>query len=516
MAENLVSKFTINSQGTDIDVKIKDEDARNLIAQEISDRSKLIKTDENNNTVIETSNKLIESSQDREINVNGSDSVHINGMSALNVGGQRTEVYAGDKTESVTGTETVTKNIVNETVNNLTLVGNNELKFKSDSLVLDSNGEPIKLGMNVTDDLYYGTLKVREATGNVREIMVKNNGTPNLARKFNNYILVGDSYAGGYTPEGNVTGWPVLLHGLLKGNLYGTITQGGAGLSANLTGDFNLTTKIDSLANSDEVDSIICCCGRNDIGNNIQIAISEGIKNFVNKCHEKFKNAKIYIGFIGWDLNVTEWEQHKAFNLATAMAAYKNVDADYTYINTDFILRRRSFMASDGKHPNQNGENALAYGIQCALYGGFPGFSKALSQHTFKNANNDTQSFMINESFTGGTTFLQFVVDVNQAYYATRDSVKLENYSLTIIKDAKLDFLVPSEFTSMQATIVLIINDSEYYRISAPLHFKPNSDGTCDIVMDISLINRTGNNWVEGVISGFWIKDSLQVANDLI
>lgn len=38
MAENLVSKFTVKSQGTDIDVKIKDTDARNLIAQEISDR----------------------------------------------------------------------------------------------------------------------------------------------------------------------------------------------------------------------------------------------------------------------------------------------------------------------------------------------------------------------------------------------------------------------------------------------------------------------------------------------
>lgn len=60
MAENLVSKFTVNSQGTDIDVKIKDTDARNLIAQEISDRSKLIKADENNNTVIETDNNLIE------------------------------------------------------------------------------------------------------------------------------------------------------------------------------------------------------------------------------------------------------------------------------------------------------------------------------------------------------------------------------------------------------------------------------------------------------------------------
>ena len=50
MADNLVSKFTINSQGTDIDVKIKDEDARNLIAQEISDRSELISKDTNGNT----------------------------------------------------------------------------------------------------------------------------------------------------------------------------------------------------------------------------------------------------------------------------------------------------------------------------------------------------------------------------------------------------------------------------------------------------------------------------------
>ena len=48
MADNLVSKFTVNSQGTDIDVKIKDADARNLIAQEISDRNSAITTVTNN------------------------------------------------------------------------------------------------------------------------------------------------------------------------------------------------------------------------------------------------------------------------------------------------------------------------------------------------------------------------------------------------------------------------------------------------------------------------------------
>ena len=48
MADNLVSKFTVNSQGTDIDVKIKDADARNLIAQEISDRAGAVTTITNN------------------------------------------------------------------------------------------------------------------------------------------------------------------------------------------------------------------------------------------------------------------------------------------------------------------------------------------------------------------------------------------------------------------------------------------------------------------------------------
>ena len=96
MAENLVSKFTVNSQGTDIDVKIKDEDARNLIAQEITDRSKLIKADENNNTVIETSNKLIESSQGREITANGTVNETYNQAVTRNFKQPVNETYSGE------------------------------------------------------------------------------------------------------------------------------------------------------------------------------------------------------------------------------------------------------------------------------------------------------------------------------------------------------------------------------------------------------------------------------------
>ena len=338
MAENLVSKFTINSQGTDIDVKIKDEDARNLIAQEISDRSKLIKTDENNNTVIETSNKLIESSQGREINVNG---------------------------------------IVNETVNNLTLVGKNELKFKSDSLVLDSNGEPIKLGMNVTDDLYYGTLKVREATGNVREIMVKNNGTPNLARKhgFNtkNVVIIGDSFAG--TWYSGYTSYAYILKALLNIETLHVYSIGGAGYAAkgNLPPYENVTyqeylddafnTEMSTYAN--DVTLVIVQGGGNDYKQEYG-AERTAVKNLITDIKSKFTNADIY-GVSGfWLHNMYSDTKNGIINGYNEAGVPLFNHSFYTFIDHD------EYFASDKLHPNELGMKIMANAIANDILYGIP------------------------------------------------------------------------------------------------------------------------------------------------
>ena len=100
MAENLVSKFTVNSQGTDIDVKIKDEDARNLIAQEISDRnsavtaitnnlnkeisdrSELISKDSSGNTNVASSTANV-SVTGKDITLNASDAINFNSTSPI-------------------------------------------------------------------------------------------------------------------------------------------------------------------------------------------------------------------------------------------------------------------------------------------------------------------------------------------------------------------------------------------------------------------------------------------------
>ena len=479
MAENLVSKFTINSQGTDIDVKIKDEDARNLIAQEISDRDSAVTTITNN------LNKEISDRESADTTITNNLNKEIS---------DRTELISKDSEGNTT---------VNASNGSLYLNTKNPIKYS----------QPVS---NLND--FFNIVPYVDNNGNRYNVLCDNGNTVNLSsnNNFKNYILVGDSYAVGYAPEGNVTGWTTLLNNLLGGHLYAKIEQSGAGLSNKMTGEYNLTTRISSLTASDAVDSIICCCGRNDIDGDNVTGVNQGIKDFVNACHTKFKNAKVYIGFIGWDLNKTEWTVAKSYVLNLAIAAYKSVNADYVYINTDFILRQRSYMASDGKHPNQDGQNALAYGIKCALYGGFPSFSKPFTQHTYPDANGGG-NYQIKENFVGGTTFLQFTADTSIYYNGTKDNVTFDNYELTVIKNVELNYIVPSGYnlTTMQARILLQLKDGTFYIFDAPAYFKSNSDGTYDLVFNITLVNHAGNNWAGGVINNFRMFSSICVANPL-
>ena len=481
MADNLVSKFTVNSQGTDIDVKIKDADARNLIAQEISDRASAVTTITNN------LNKEISDRKSADTTITNNLNKEISDRSAL-----------------------ISKDSE----------GNTTVNASNGSLYLNTKN-PIKYSQPVSKlNDYFNTIPFVDNSGNQYNVLCASGNTVNLSsdNSFKNYILVGDSYAQGWTPDGSVTGWPELLHGLLKGNLYASVTQGGAGLSDKMTGIYNLTTRISELANNDNVDSIICCCGKNDINSGELVdGINNGIKNFVDACHQKFKNAKVYIGFIGWDLNkLPGWTIGKSLDLKNGIAAYERVTSDYTYLNTDFIMRQRSYLSSDGVHPNQAGQNALAYGIKCALYGGTPSYTKPFVQHTYPDANGGG-NYQIKENFEGGTTFLQFTVDPSIEYKGTNKNVVFGNYELTIIKNVELDYIIPSGYnlTTMQARIMLQTADGTYYTLDVPAYFKSNSDGTYDLVINITEVNHAGNNWAGGIINYFQIYGSTCVGNPL-
>ena len=353
MAENLVSKFTVNSQGTDIDVKIKDKDARNLIAQEISDRDSAVTTITNN------LNKEI---SDRE----SADTTITNKLNK----------EISDRTELISKDTNGNTNVTSKT-GDVTISGKNELKFKSNSLVLDSNGEPIKLGINVTDDLYYGTLKVREATGNVREIMVKNNGTPNLARKhgFNtkNVVIIGDSFAG--TWYSGYTSYAYILKDLLNIETLHVYSIGGAGYVAkgNLAPYENVTYQefLDAAFNTEmatyanDVTLVIVQGGGNDYKQEYGRERTT-VKNLITDIKRKFTNADIY-GVSGfWLHNMYSDTKNGIINGYNEAGAPLFNHSFYTFIN------HAEYFASDKLHPNELGMKIMANAIANDILYGIP------------------------------------------------------------------------------------------------------------------------------------------------
>ena len=260
-----------------------------------------------------TENKTENITGNRVIDIDGTDSVHVGGVSTINAGGIRTEVYASDYNISITGNKTevssnTTENIAgvkNTNTKTYNVLAETEAKIKSDSLVLDSNGNPIKLGVNVSDELYFGKLPVIMANGSKRNILIENNGTTNLENKSNyncrNVVIIGDSFAGAWYSD--YKSYAYLLKELLNIETLHVYSIGGAGFLgkgtlepySNVTFqeylDSAFSSEMSSYAN--DVTMVIIQGGGNDYKQEYE-AETNAVKNLISDVHSKFPNASVY------------------------------------------------------------------------------------------------------------------------------------------------------------------------------------------------------------------------------
>ena len=139
MDENFLSKFDMVVDGVTTAITIKDDGARSLVADEIANRSDLIKVDDSGNTLITTEKKIVESSNDKETTIIGTNSKHVGGANTVNISGAHTEVYGDTYGKTITG-------VANEEYNgasNVTYNGKHTIKGS-------------RLVVNTTDPLQYG------------------------------------------------------------------------------------------------------------------------------------------------------------------------------------------------------------------------------------------------------------------------------------------------------------------------------------------------------------------------
>ena len=187
--------------------------------------------------------------------------------------------------------------------------------------------------------------------------------------EYRRFVLIGDSYAEGYTPDGNVTGWTAKLRELLGKSAEDCeiLYKGGAGFAAAPQGKnfFNLLDD-SSISDPESVTDVIVCGGYND-KDQAGTAIYNAISIFCNACRTKYPNATIRIGEVGWSTR-------EIYKLSQIVNHYIKAAADYGAVylnNVEYSLHDyNSLFASDGVHANEAGQKSIARNVFNAILTG--------------------------------------------------------------------------------------------------------------------------------------------------
>ena len=179
-------------------------------------------------------------------------------------------------------------------------------------------------------------------------------------------IFQSDSYG--------TSNWPLAAAaalGLSSGSYY-NLFQSGAAFNTQMSPQYNFLYGLQNTTFPDpraDYTDIVVCAGRNEIIADAP-QIMNGLSNYYAYVKQQFPNAKLHIGFIGWDLNTTEIADNKESQLFVACSAYVQwcLQNGVDYLTgVENILHDRSLFQADGKHPNEQGGQMLGNGIAMAL-----------------------------------------------------------------------------------------------------------------------------------------------------
>ena len=320
------------------------------------------------------------------------------------------------------------------------------------------------------------------------------------------YLFVGDSYAAGYSPDGDVTGWPSLVAsnlGLGNGD-YDVIAVSGSGISNQHTNEYYLPYIIQQaeIEDADSFTDVVVCCGRNDIGSGVVSGLEAGFSALHSVVASKFKNAVLRIGFIGSDFNLSEFSQTKGAELHSALMIY--CKERFYLAGVENILANKTLMSSDGKHPNQSGQDLLGVFIANAIMSG--GCSVAYGGHEI--------SASIVTGATGVCTWAEKVKDGFTTVYPCYGGTVITfgtavahtfdlSHTIKICDNIQFNYYVPIGGSQSRFPVIAQFNfdDSTYLTLPCWLDVNPVSAGVNEVTLGAIGITAAGDNYITKNIS---------------
>ena len=276
------------------------------------------------------------------------------------IGVQKHETYNGSVNQNYdsliqTVTEDSTEKCKNKKINALTLDldTTSPLKYRT----------PTQL--ETTE--FFSYIPMLDRLGETVKILTANDKTPLISSTIaTNVLIIGDSYAEGYVPEGHIKGFPTLMGeyaGWSEDVNFWKQTEGGSGFvnvgvagktfMGLITDAYNRMTKVQRLS----IKKILIAGGWNDAPASVSTILT-GIKSTIEKTKELFINADIYVAMIGWSRDYDKREQIVK-NVLPAYTRCGKYGAKYI-TNSEYIMHNYGGFASDGNHPNTENQDFLA------------------------------------------------------------------------------------------------------------------------------------------------------------
>ena len=226
------------------------------------------------------------------------------------------------------------------------------------------------------------------------------------------YVIIGDSYLEGYTPDGHVESFGIKLQRMMNKSDEDWVMayKGGTGfINKDDNKDFSTLTQeaYNKCTSPETISHVIYAGGYND-SNNTSEAIQKAVKSCYDTMHSLFPNAVMYLADIACNFKNEEvlWHLHDNVFHAFNYAGGSNLKiTSLGYIGN--CLHDRGMMSSDGYHPNDWGQAIIALALSYKLRGGeyqpvgkFVDFTSTYSQPSVSVSSVTGNEFFDKETLT--------------------------------------------------------------------------------------------------------------------
>lgn len=309
------------------------------------------------------------------------------------------------------------------------------------------------------------------------------------------YVLIGDSYLDGYTPQGHVNDFGGKLKTMLKcadGDWFQK-SKGGTGFVASSDGKTFMTLIDDiypSVTHPETITHVIFAGGWND-----SAYTSENIQSAIASCYvrvmQKFPNATMYTANVGTSFDNAEklWYLHDHVEHAYSYSAINNENCVHLgYIGNN--LHERGMVASDGVHPTDWGQGIIAISIFYKLNGGeyvpvgrFHGFTA-----TYKEGSH-------NSNIAGYESFSkdEVCLTIRNVYFFNQETIKCEqNWVVGRISDLSYVRSGYDTMCTVQAGAIISYDGGSKF-INAPVTVGILQNNL--FYVNIHAVNREGTNY---------------------